>query len=245
MMPQEKMRKSSAAFTLVELLVVIGIIVVLIGMLLPSLSRSRQAANSVTCQSNLRQIGLSMLMYADEHDGFLFPIDMGWDNAHVYLTAPNDGSLTFVNGHSIFSGNPIYYTYLTWPLNVFGAWNPKVMLCPSDQDPVGQHSYVVNSHMAYWNVKYSSVLPNHLSPSNVVLMGEKATLVGDYYMEYGDFDRVVEQYRHGAQLGSNYLMLDMHVTTELPAQAESALDPWDFAAGINPPSTPPNGGNGD
>jgi len=237
--------KTKRGFTLVELLVVIGIIAVMIALLLPSLVRSRAQSNSVVCQSNLRQIGESMLIYADQYDGFLFPPDMGWDNQHVYLNSPNDGSLIFSNGETIFTGNPLLYTYNTWPLVVFGKWNPAVMLCPMDQDPVGQHSYVLNSHMAYWNVKYSSVLPNQIPPSNVVLMGEKATLVGDYYMEYGDFGRVVEEFRHGKEFGSNYLMLDLHVTTELPATAlsEESLDPWDFAQGITPPSAP-NGGNG-
>ena len=81
-----------------------------------------------------------------------------------------------------------------------------------------------------------------MSASNVVLMGEKITNVYDYYMEYGDFDRVVEKYRHGIQWGSNYLMLDMHVDTILPNVAEQALDPWDFAAGRNPPTTAPGNG---
>jgi prepilin-type processing-associated H-X9-DG protein len=228
MMAQSKPRQSSPAFTLVELLVVLGIIVVLIGILLPSLSRSRQAANSVVCQSNLRQIGLAMLIYADQQNGFLFPTDMGYDAEHV-IPYPDTGAPGTM--HNV------------WPVIEFGVWNPPVMICPADQQPLEQHSYVVNSHMAYWNVKYSSVLPNQIPPSNIVLMGEKVTLVGDYYMEYGDFDRVVEKYRHGAQLGSNYLMLDLHVTTELPAAAEAALDPWDFAAGTTAP-TAPNGGSG-
>ena len=228
MMTKTKRRRSGAAFTLVELLVVIGVIALLIGMLLPALTRSRQQSNSVVCQSNLRQIGLAMLMYADQYDGFLFPPEMGYDAQHV-IPYPDTGVPGTI--HNV------------WPVVVFGVWNPPVMICPTDQEPLEQHSYVVNSHMAYWNVKYSSVLPQQMSPSNIVLMGEKVTLVGDYYMEYGDFGRVVDEFRHGQEFGSNYLMLDLHVTTQLPNEAESALDPWDFAAGITPP-TAPNGGTG-
>src|SRR4051812_39785192 len=60
------------AFTLVELLVVIGIIAVLISFLLPVLNRSRQTSVSLHCMSNLRQIGQAAVMYANENNGF-FP----------------------------------------------------------------------------------------------------------------------------------------------------------------------------
>jgi prepilin-type N-terminal cleavage/methylation domain-containing protein/prepilin-type processing-associated H-X9-DG protein len=62
-----------AAFTLVELLVVIGIISLLISILLPALSRAREAANTTQCLSNLRQAGMYFNLYANEHHGFLPP----------------------------------------------------------------------------------------------------------------------------------------------------------------------------
>ena len=71
--------KRTKAFTLVELLVVIGIIALLISILLPSLNRVRQQANSLKCLSNLRQFGTLIQMYAQSNKGSL-PIG-SWDGS--------------------------------------------------------------------------------------------------------------------------------------------------------------------
>lgn len=201
-----KLYRPRTGFTLVELLVVIGIIALLIGILLPSLAKARKQAQATACMSNMRQVGQQMMLYAQNNKGWLFPPGGGSDS-------PPDQR---------------------WPNFVFvpARYDPPEMVCPNDDDPANQHSYVLNNWLYDRKIKYSTRV-RYLSPSQVVVMGEKKQQQDDFYMNGGtsnDYPRLVETQKHEKSYGSNYLRLDISVSNEPPVQQASASDPWEVWA---------------
>lgn len=181
----------NAGFTLVELLVVIGILFILLIMGMRVYRSAIQRARLVQCTFNLRQLGIVLLSYANENDGIL----------------PAQGN----NGSDGVSWS---ITLMGYMQERFPKLNERtIQLCPAALDTFPNRQAYRSYMMSYegYNWKDKTRLPQHTSPAkSVILLDAAHRTGGDCYsgFHFSDYKKLGD-WRHGS--GINALFLDGHV----------------------------------
>ena len=188
------------AFTLIELLVVIAIIAILAAMLLPALSSAKKKAWTTSCNSNLRQIGLSMRMFAD-------------DNGELY---PESGSTIYWNAIDPATGKS------SWMQQIFSyLGNTNVFNCPGNaQLPVdmqGPFTYFNGCRAVYVAVTNFAPVNNKLIlfPAAYVLSGDTCGIPnvsggGKFDKNDADKDDYTQNCVGGAANGTPFELWQVH-----------------------------------
>jgi prepilin-type N-terminal cleavage/methylation domain-containing protein/prepilin-type processing-associated H-X9-DG protein len=196
--------RTKRAFTLVELLVVIGIIAVLISVLLPSLSKARRDANRAKCLANLRSMQVAQALYAAENRGYLIQAGMGHGGMHA-----NEE--------------------LTW-FNVLERYGSNKLLprCPADDSPFWIEPLVTANGETFRRTSYgiNDFLDRNLCPWGP---GFSTVPAGGLYVKISQVRRssVTIQFLEMAQVGEFATADHPHVEnwagTNIPASAAKSV----------------------
>lgn len=167
------MKTASNKFTLIELLIVIGIIAILASMLLPALTKARKKAKSIACTNNLRHLGLAFLQYTSDYDAFFPPFKYSQFRPWCRLIMKDylyNGQipkkayplLICPAAKGEYIPNPTYKTPLSYGYNTGGgagpAWDaetalPKPVRISSVSKP-SQTVLLAENFMKYWGVNF-------------------------------------------------------------------------------------------
>ena len=115
-------RNETAAFTLLELLVVISIIVILAALLLPAMAKTKAKANQIACLNNLKQIGVASHLFAHEH-GDKFPVEVSTNQG---------GSLEYNQSARKLAGI-FSFSYRNFQVMSNELGTPRILVCRSDK----------------------------------------------------------------------------------------------------------------
>ena len=168
--PDRCFRKNFAAkFTLIELLVVIAIIAILAAMLLPALSAARERARTANCSGNVKQLALSVTMYAGDNKEHIPPIQMG----------PSQEECFDINGDDIPDG----FDKTNWyGLTYHYVGNAQSYLCPSNISKTIRPQYGYGSNYGGFSsgMPYSTSAPVYFA--NKSFIGNYNNPAGTFYM---------------------------------------------------------------
>ncbi len=161
-----------AAFTLVELLVVIGIIAVLIGILLPTLGRAKQGANSIKCMANLRTIGTAIQLYAGQNKGMLpfgyYETNQPIDGNPTYKAPGSDWTLLLLSVLNKKGGNELEQD----KTGIGDAGLRAIFLCPESYRPASGPAFITNysAHPRILPHLQGQDLYRHVTPNPIPLL---------------------------------------------------------------------------